>query len=109
VADPDGFFAGDLLDLGEGLEVFGGHQRRREAQLTSAARAANAMHVIVGLPRHIVVEDVAHVGDIETTSSHVAGSEECDLAVAELVQRCRAARLVHIAVQGASVEAVLDQ
>ena len=67
------------------------------------------MHVVIGMMRHIEIEDVAHDRDIEAAGGDVGGDQQRNLALAELIQRRGARRLIHIAVQGADTEAVLQQ
>ncbi len=50
------------------------------------------------MDRHVVIEDVAHVGDIETARSHVACGKEGDGAVAEGVERGRTLMLIEVAI-----------
>ena len=67
------------------------------------------MYVVVAGPGDIVVEHVADIRDVETARSHIGGRQQHDFAVAELVQRRHPRTLIHIAVQSAGIEAVLDQ
>jgi hypothetical protein len=56
--------------------------------------------------RHVVIEDVAHVGDIEAAGGNVACGEKGDRAVTEGVERRRALMLVEVAMQRPDTEAV---
>ena len=67
------------------------------------------MHIVVGMMRHIEIVDVADDGNIEAAGGDVGGDQDRNLALAELIQRCGARRLIHVAVQGADAEAVLLQ
>ena len=49
------------------------------------------------------------VGNIEAAGGDVGGDQQRHLALAELLQRRGARRLIHVAVQGADAEAVLLQ
>src|SRR5690606_19622283 len=109
IADPDRCFVRDLLDLLDELQLFLRHERRRKAFPARAARSADAVHVIISRPRHVEVEDVAYLRNIETTCGHVTGSKESDLSGAKSVQRLHPALLVHVTVEGAGVEAVFQQ
>ena len=77
--------------------------------LSGAASAADAVHVIVGLPGNVVVEYVADVGNIEAARGDIGGGEKLDAAFAEGVERRHARRLVEIAVDGAGAEAMLHE
>src|SRR5262249_36566463 len=109
VADPGRRLAKNLLDVLEGLEIVWRHDRGGRAFAARATRTADAVHVVVRLPRQVEVEHVRNVGNIEAAGGHVAGSEQVDLARAELVERFHAALLVHVAMECASIEAVLQQ
>ena len=67
------------------------------------------MHVVVGMMRHVEIEDVADGGNVEAAGGDVGGDQQRNLALAELIQSCGACRLVHVAMQGADAEAVLLQ
>ena len=49
------------------------------------------------------------VGNIEAAGGDVGGDQQRNFALAELIERRGARRLVHVAVQGADAEAVLLQ
>src|SRR3954470_24032851 len=93
--------ADQLLDRGNGFLVGRRNDRDRGAGASSAAGAADTMNVIVGMMRNVKIEDVAHLGNIEAAGGDVGGDQQGQLTLAELVQRSRAGRLVHVAVQGA--------
>ena len=83
-----------------------GDRRAREA---GAAGAADAVDVVLGVGRHVEIEDVADRRDIEAAGRDVAGDEQRQLVLAEIVERLRARALVHVAVQRAGIEAVLGE
>src|SRR5512140_1090325 len=64
---------------------------------TGAAGSADAMHVVVGMMRHVEIEDVADGGNVEAASGDVGGNQQRDLALAELIEGCGARRLIHVA------------
>src|SRR5436190_14786842 len=99
LADPGDGRAQHLFDVLELLEILWRDQRQRAALLPRPARAADAVHIVVGLPGHVEVENVAHVGDIEPARRHVARRQERDATLAEGVECRRAAHLVHVAMQ----------
>ncbi len=107
-----GFDLGDRLadqffDRQHGLLVGRAHQRDRGAGAAGAAGTADAVHVVVGMMRDVEIIDVADGGNIETAGGDVGSHQDRQLALAELVQRGRAGRLLHVAMQGADTEAVL--
>ena len=64
------------------------------------------MDVVFRVYRHVVIEDVAHVGDVQAARRHVTGDKKGDLAVAECLERGHALALVHIAMQCTDIELV---
>ena len=81
---------------------------RRAAQ-ACAAGTTDAVDVVVGVVRHVKIEDMADRGNIETARSHVRSDQDCDIALAERFKRSSARRLVHVAMQRRSVELVAQQ
>ena len=81
----------------------------RGAGASGAAGAADAVDVVVGVMRNVEIEDVADGGNIEAAGGDVGGDQKRNFALAELIERRGARRLVHIAMQGADSEAVLLQ
>src|SRR5579862_3344341 len=96
--------ADEFFDRRNRLVVDRRHQRDRRAAQTGAAGAADAMDIIVGVMGDVEIEDVAHSRDIETASGDVGGDQQRHLAIAERLERRRARRLIHIAVQRRGVE-----
>ena len=101
--------ADHLFDHAHHLGIFGRHQRGRESFLAGAARAADAMHVIVRMDGHIVVEDVTDIGNVEAARGDVGGRQKRNLSTAKAIQRRGARALIHVAVQRTGIEAVADQ
>ncbi len=97
------------FDRGDRFVVERGDDRNRGAGAAGAAGTADAMHVIVGMMRHVEIEDVADGGNVEAAGGDIGGHQQRDLALAELIERGGARRLVHVAMQGADAEAVLLQ
>jgi hypothetical protein len=64
------------------------------------------MHVVLGMVRHVVVEDVTHRRNIESAGRHVARHEHGRLAGPEAFQSRHPRALVHVPMQGRRVEAV---
>jgi hypothetical protein len=67
--------------------------------------APDAVHVGVRRARHVVVDDVRHVLDVEPARRHVGGDEQLDLAAAEAAHHAVARLLPHPAVQRLGAEA----
>ena len=98
-----------LLDRLDEAAIFGCREGEGAALASGAAGAADAVDVILGVDRHVEIEDVRHALDVEAARRDVAGDEEPDLAVLEALERLGALRLRHVAVQRRGVEAVLRQ
>src|SRR5690242_4450022 len=73
LADPRHRLAQHLLDVLERLQLVYRDERGRHAFLAGTARAADAVHIVIGLPGQVEIENVADVGDVETARGHVAG------------------------------------
>src|SRR5262249_25560500 len=91
--------ADELFYRGDGLVVGGGGDRYRCAAAAGPARAADAMNIIIGMMRHVEIEDVAHIGDVEAAGGHVGGDQQGHLVLAKLVERRHARGLIHVAVK----------
>jgi hypothetical protein len=99
----------EFLDRGQRLLITGRHQGEGRSCAAGAARAADAVDVILRMVGNVVVEDVAHGRDVEAPRRHIARNQNGRLALAEAVQRRHAGVLVHVAVQSRRIEAVLLQ
>src|SRR5436309_9950578 len=86
-----------LFDRSHGLVVGGCHDRDRRAAASGAAGAADSVNVVVGVVRHVEIENMAHIRDVEAARRNVGGDEQRDVAAAELIERRRARRLVQVA------------
>ena len=75
-----------------------------------AARAPDAMDVILRMLRHVVVDDVAHVRDVQPARGNVRGHQHLKPAGAEALQRLFALLLRAVRVQhGHGVIVALEQ
>ena len=89
-----------FLNCCDRLGVVGArHDADRHAGATGAAGAADAVHIIVGVDRHVKVVDMTDLRDIEAAGGDVGSDEQRDFALAELFERGRARGLIHVAVQ----------
>ena len=72
--------------------------------------APDAVDVILRMLRHVVIDDVAHLRDVESARGDVRGDERLELAVAETAQRLLAFALGAVGMQhGHGVIAPLEQ
>src|SRR5690606_14224405 len=91
------------------LGIFRGYERERPPLGASAAGAAHTVHIVVGMPRGVEVENVAHAFDVETTSRNVRRYKHVDLTALEPIEFRGAARLIHVAVNLTTGKSVLPQ
>jgi predicted nucleotidyltransferase len=87
------------LDRGELLELLGRHERDRLARGVHPPGATDPVHVVLGRSRHVVVDHVRHVVDVDAARGDVRRHEHVDAAVLEVPQRALALALRAIAVQ----------
>ncbi len=81
-------------------------QHERVPFASGAASAANAVNVILGMDRHVEVENVAHIRNVEATSRHIRRDQKADIAAAKAVEGARAHRLIKVAMDGSGVKPV---
>ena len=91
--------AGRPLDVAEQAQLARLGERDRDALAPGPADAADAVDVGVGRRRHVVVDDVGQLVDVETACGDVGGDEQLGGAVAQAPHHPVAALLVHPAVQ----------
>ena len=82
---------------------------RRHTRVPGATGTADAVHVVVNVRRQVVVHDVGHVGDVETTSGHGGGDQNRVAAGAEHLKGTLALALGAVAVDRRGREALLDE
>ena len=87
-----------LLDRAQQVVLARGDERDRLAAATGAARAADAVHVGLGVGGDVVVDHVADPLDVETAGGDVGGDEDVELALAQLVDGALALHLGDVAV-----------
>ena len=68
-------------------DLVGSHESIRVAFLRGAPGAANTVHVVLGLLRHVIVDHVRDARDIKAALSDIRGDEHRRLAVLEVLQR----------------------
>src|SRR5665647_521953 len=75
----------------------------------ASAAPADAMHIVVGMMRHVEIEHMADRRNVKAARGDVGGDQQLGAAVAERLECCGASRLIEIAMQRDGVEAVADQ
>ena len=93
------FLADEPFDGEHVAGVLGGHDGEGVAACLRAARAPDAMDVILRMLRHVVVDDVAHVRDVESARGDVRGDEHFKSSVAETLERLLAFALGAVGMQ----------
>src|SRR6185437_14878047 len=88
---------GQLFDRNHRFLVERGDDGDRRAGASGAAGAADTVDVVIGVMRDVEIEDVAGRGNIEATGGDVGGDQQRNFALAELIQRLRTGRLIHVA------------
>ena len=84
-------------------------QRHGQAITTGTTRAANAVHIVLGLHRQAVVEDVGDAGHVNAARGHIRGHQNLHLTIAQRHQTTVTQGLAQGAVQGHGREAGLLQ
>src|SRR5258706_3826411 len=96
-----------LFDRGDISFVAPANQHQGMTHASGTSGAADTVDVILGLEGHIEVEDMTDSGDVEPARGDVARDQKTNFAGPKRVKRARAYRLIEIAMQGRSGEAVL--
>ena len=65
----------ELLQLPQGVLVVVGHEADRVADRVRAAGAADAVHVVFGLRREVVVDDVRDAVDVDAAGGDVGRNQ----------------------------------
>ena len=78
--DARDFLADQLLDRGDRLAVGRSDQRDRGAGTAGAAGAADAMHIVVGMMRHVEIEDVADGRNVEAAGGDVGRHQQIGIS-----------------------------
>ena len=94
-------------DPGQRPRLLGQCQRDRPPGASGAPGSPDPVDVILGVDRHVEVEYVGHLGQIEAARGHVGADQQLELAVLEPCQGVRAHRLGHVAVERRDREFVL--
>src|SRR5690606_37674239 len=101
--------ADQALDTLEQLDVAVVHQGYGGARGACPARAADAMHVVIGHVGQFEVHDLRQLVDVEPARGDVGGHQHGHIACLEPGQRARARRLALVAMDGRGAQAVFGQ
>ena len=85
------------LDVRQALRVALAGEADRVALGAQARGAADAVHVVLGIERQVVVVDVRDAVDVQAARGDVGGDQDLELAGLELAQQRLALLLRHVA------------
>src|SRR5260370_255664 len=103
------FLLGEALDVHHEAFLVHADQADGVAFATGTARAADAVHVVLGHVGDLVVHDVRQLIDIDAACSDVGGDQGAQLAGLEAGQGLGAGALALVAVQRHGADVVLGQ
>ncbi len=92
--------AQELLDGGHLLPLFGGHQGEGVADRVHAPRAPDAVHIVLGGVRDVVVDDVRDPLDVDAAGSDVGRDQDLHPPPAEIAERALPLALAPVPVEG---------
>ncbi len=103
------FALDELLDVEQEALFVGGKQRNGFARCARAAGTADAVHVVFGVVRQVVVDDAGHAGHIQATRRHVGGDQHFEFAGLEGLKGLHAVGLGLVAVDRFGLDAITFQ
>jgi hypothetical protein len=77
------FSSDEVFDRLQCRNFFAVHKREGVADILRAARAADPVHVILGMLGHVVVDNVADTGDVKAARSDIGGNHDFVFAALE--------------------------
>ena len=92
------------LDIGQTLRIHVAGKADRIAVGAQTRGAADAVHVIFGVLRQVVVEDVADILDVQAARGDVGRNQDFDFAALEFAEQALALLLRHVAGEHADEE-----
>ena len=102
-------FAHQSFDVVELIKVLLGNKRERPANIAAAARTTNTMDIVDRIFRHIEVDDIVHIGDIDSSSQHIGCDQNINLTGAERAKSALTLVLCAIAVNNRAGDVSLHQ
>src|SRR3989344_1900078 len=81
----------------------------RLASLSCASRASDAMHIVLIGCRYVEINDVAHVGNIDTSRRHIGRNENADVILLEGTESTLSMGLSFIAVDRSRLKSTPDK
>ena len=90
--------AEEALDDRDVALVLGGHHRQRVAGGVHATGPADAVNVVLGGARHIEIDDMGDVVDVDPARGDIGGHQDLGPAALEMGERALALNLAAVAV-----------
>ena len=97
-------FVEELLDLVEGIHVVFVDQRDGDTVAVGACRTADAVDIVFGIVRNVVVDHHCDVVDVDTTGQDVRSHQNIDLSALELEHHIVSLGLVEVRVHLTAVD-----
>ena len=85
--------------------VVGGDKRDGASVAFGTCRSSDAVHVVFGVARHVVVDDHGDVVDVDAAREDVGGHEHIDLSALETIHHLVALCLLKVAVHFSGIDA----
>ena len=95
--DAGNLLSGQFLDRRHRLGILRGRQCDRNPGHSCATGAADPVDIIVGLPRHVEIDDMTDALDVESARRDVRSDQNADLVLLEAVELRDPFRLLHVA------------
>ena len=96
-----------LFDVDQVFFLVGAEQRDRVTFRTGTSGTADAMHVILGRMRQLVVDHAGHFLDVEAARGDVGGDQQFDFTALELVESGQPLALRLVAMDRVGFQALL--
>ena len=97
----------EALERAERAVVLGGDEADRVADRVGAAGAADAVDVILGVHREIVIDDMGDAVHVDAARGDVGGDQDAHRAGLEILERAEPLVLRAVGVDGGGLDAVL--
>ena len=94
----------ELLDTAELALLLLVDEGQRPPRGARTRRTADAVDIILGVVRHVVVDHHAYIFDVDASRHDVGGHQQVDLAVLEIEHHLLALGLIQIGVHGRRIE-----
>ena len=88
------------LDVLEIALIVIGHQGDGLTKCARTARATNAVNIVFGCVRQVVIDDRRQLCNIESSGGHIGGHQHLDLVLLETIKGAQALILALVAVNG---------